>query len=419
MAGENHPITPLGGVKAFNCRNCGGQVELLAPGQSLSAACKHCGAIADLTDENFALLSKVNSKKIYDLVFEIGSMAEFEGKKWKVIGFMVRKVVDFDYSWHEYLLFNPKYGFRFLVNNYAHWTWIKAITDANSNEVNSRTIRYDGRKYRQFSQGGARVTYALGEFYWQLKKNDVAYTKDLIAPPYMLSVEKDDNGMLWSHGEYLEPEVVAAAFGTPDKKMPVRSDVGANQPNRFSILFKKLRWIWLLAVALIIGLNIFFNSRAPQTNAFNWELPFPLVNDTLSPPFILDGPLDNVRITLSASPLNNAWFEGYGILHNLDTNLVFTFTMPLEYYYGVDSDGGSWREGSPTKGFILEDVPSGKYELLMSSASSNPGTVTIRVVRGIPSVENMLVLLILVSLFPIFLYLRSRGFERQRQENAD
>ena len=418
MAGENQPISPLGGVKAFNCRNCGGQVELLAPGQTLSAACKHCGSIADLTDENFALLSKVRLKQQYDLVFDIGSTGEFEGKKWKVVGFMVRKVVGFDYAWHEYLLFNPRYGFRFLVNNYGHWSWIKAVTDADSNRLNDPTIKYDGRNYKQFSQGGARIAYALGEFYWQLKQGDVSQTKDLISPPYMLSVELDDNGLLWSHGEYLEPQDVAAAFGTPDIEMPPRYDIGANQPNKYAILFRKLRWIWAIAVVLIIGMNIFFNSRAKETLALKWDLPYPMVKDTVSPPFILDGPVENVRISLAAAPLQNTWFEGYATLHNLDTNLTFTFTMPMEYYFGVTSEG-TWSEGSKSKSFIVEHVPSGKYELLISSAASDPGTLKLKVHRGIPSTENMFVLLVLVSILPGFLFLRSRGFERKRQENAD
>ena len=245
MAGENNAKTPLGRVKAFNCRSCGGQIELLAPGQSLSAVCKHCGAVADLTDENLNHISRIDSKRNYQLTFEIGETGEFEGKKWKIIGFMVRKVVGFDYFWNEYLLFNPRYGFRFLVENYGHWSLVKIVHDVDLKEFNEPTVRYGGRSYHHFTQGGAMVAYALGEFFWQVKKDDTAQTKDLISPPYMLSVENEGGGIVWSQGEYLEPKAVEAAFGKKVREMPERESVGANQPNPFTGSLKYL-FIWQL-----------------------------------------------------------------------------------------------------------------------------------------------------------------------------
>lgn len=418
MAGENSAKTPLGGVKAFNCRNCGGQIELLAPGQTLSAACKHCGAIADLTDENFNLLSRISQRRAYNPVFEIGSTAEFEGKKWKLIGFMVRKVVDYEYYWNEYLLFNPQYGFRFLVDNYGHWSWVKMVTNVDSRKINRQSIWYERRRYSAYTEGKASIAYALGEFFWQVKKDDIANTKDLISPPYMISAEVEDEGIVWSKGGYLEPEAVAAAFGKPDQVMPEKVSVGANQPNHFRKRFWQMVPIWLIAVVAIVGLNTFFNSRAKESPIMQWELPYPLENDSVSRPFELEGPVENVRIILSPSRFENAWLEGYGTLHRLDTNVSYTFAMPMEYYYGVTTEG-YWTEGSKVTGFVIEGIPSGRYELLLSSSASKSGTVKISMQRGIPSNENMTILLILISILPAYFFIRARIFEKKRQENAD
>lgn len=59
--------------------------------------------------------------------------------KFKIIGAVARSV-KFDgikYFWHEYLLYNPMVGFRWLVHSDNHWNFVEPVNPA---EVTSTTL---------------------------------------------------------------------------------------------------------------------------------------------------------------------------------------------------------------------------------------------------------------------------------------
>jgi len=52
----------------------------------------------------------------------------FPKAKLTVIGFVVRSVTfDQTYHWFEYLLYEPKIGFRWLVQSDDHWSYVKSV----------------------------------------------------------------------------------------------------------------------------------------------------------------------------------------------------------------------------------------------------------------------------------------------------
>ncbi|HHG83411.1 MAG TPA: DUF4178 domain-containing protein, partial [Bacteroidetes bacterium] len=261
MAGHEHkPTSPMGGVKAFSCPNCGGQVTLRAPGQTLAAACSHCSSVIDLSNENLRILQKAQDKITREPVIPIGTRGKMEGIEWEVIGFIERKVAGYEYFWEEYLLFNPWYGFRWLLNNHGHWGYASPMMDSPQYADGGNTAKYAGRKYKKFSRGGAQVNFVLGEFYWKVKRGDTVSTIDLVAPPYMLSYEKDQHGHNWTHTAYIEPEIVQKAFQI--EKMPFRRRIGANQPNKAKESWKQVRLIYFAVLAIVIAMQVFFSARA-------------------------------------------------------------------------------------------------------------------------------------------------------------
>lgn len=416
MAGETTPKTPMGGVKAFGCRNCGGQVNLLAAGQSLSAACIHCGAVADLTDENFRIISTARAKMTRQPLVEIGSKAQFEGQTWQVIGFMVREVEKYSFFWEEYLLFNPYYGFRFLANAYGHWSWIKMIHDLPIAEFERTTPTYHGKSFPRLTSGLARVRYVLGEFYWKVRIDDIAMTADYVNPPYMLSQELEDGGMIWSLGEYVEPEVVAAAFGIPRKQLPQKHRVGANQPNKARENFRKLLPFWLGSLVVAAVVTFLFSNMAPNAPIWSQKFSYPIDEDTVSKVFSIPGGLNNVEVQVQAlSGLDNHWLEYAGVLHDTVSNINYDFIAPVEYYYGV-TDGERWSEGSTITEVVLNEIPGGTYEMISEIASDSKGEVTIKVIRGVPIYSNLIWVFGILSIVPIFLFLSGRSFEKRRNE---
>lgn len=415
MAGEPTSKTPMGGVKAFNCRSCGGQVNLLAPGQTLSAVCTHCGAVADLTDDNFKVISKYKDAMTRKPLIDIGTKVKFEGKDWQVVGYMLRMVREFDFYWEEYLLFNPYYGFRFLACAYGHWSWIKMVTDLPISEYKKTHFNYQGNAFRPLTQGKAEVMFVLGEFYWKVHLGDVAFTSDFVAPPFMLSMEAESGGVIWSLGQYVEPKIVADAVGLDIAQMPNRAGVGANQVNRHQQNLKRLTPIWLLSMVLTVALGLFFTARAPKQVALELNYPYPIVEDTLSKEFMIGGGIDNVEIEVAASnDFSNHWLEFGGILHNVTTNQNYELLIPVEFYEG--NDDGHWTEGSKSASVVLNQVPEGKYELVSSVASDTTGMVNIKVWRGVPIYSNWIFVLILLTIFPVVLFIKSAGFEKKRNE---
>ena len=419
MAGSEHkPVSPMGGVKAFSCPNCGGQVTLRAPGQTLSAACEHCTAVIDLSDENLRILQKANDKMTRKPVIPIGRRGTLEGIEWEVVGFMVRKVVGFPYFWEEYLLFNPWYGFRWLVNNYGHWGFVTPLMDLPDYQPNSKQAIYDDLKYKMFARGGAEVSFVLGEFYWKVKRGDKVQTADLVNPPYMLSYEKDDHGSTWSQGVYLEPKAIQEAFKV--KKMPFRRRVGANQPNKAKENWKAVRPVFLIVLALTIGLQIFFYSSAKNEEALSASTILTKSNPGwVSQPFTLNGEKANVKVMFGAPSMGNSWIYLDGYLHNKTENKNYGFTNEWEYYYGTDSDG-KWTEGSRRASQVLNNIPGGEYELVLESQlGSETQTVDIKVNRDVPFLSNFWMILVAISVMPLYLFVTSRIFEKTRWEEAD
>ncbi|MEM6271193.1 MAG: DUF4178 domain-containing protein [Bacteroidota bacterium] len=420
MAGPAHkPVSPLGGVKAFSCPSCAGQVELRAPGQTLAASCRHCGSVIDLADENLKILQQARKKMDKKLVIPIGKRGELFGTEWEVIGFMVRKVVDYQYYWEEYLLFNPWQGFRWLINNYGHWTFGTPLMEYPDYKAANRTARFEGNKYNMFSRGGAQVRYVLGEFYWKVKNGDTVQTADLVSPPHMLSYEIDDHGSSWSHGLYLEPKVVQKAFDV--EQMPPRRRIGANQPNRAKENWKVVRRVWIWLLLALVGMQIYFVTSAANQVVLKESIEFDEINKKsyVSSPFNLEGDLTNVEVDFRAPSLGNSWVYLDGYLHDRINNKNYGFTKEWEYYYGREG-GETWSEGSRKAYRILNNVPAGEYELVLEAQTGKPKeTVDIVVRRDVSIFSNFWAILIAISIMPLWYWFKSYSFEKIRWEEAD
>ena len=103
-------------VGALKCQNCAAPLVIKAPGQSQSVVCGHCGSIADATDPTVAILQKAAKRPKIAPRIPLGSSGEWHGARYEVIGFQRREITveGTDYGWHEYVLFNPHHGFRYL-----------------------------------------------------------------------------------------------------------------------------------------------------------------------------------------------------------------------------------------------------------------------------------------------------------------
>ncbi len=414
-------------VKNFECPRCGASVTIRCPGNSLSAVCDSCKSVIDVTNENYAILSQFHGKTNYfKPIIELGTRGELKGKKWEVIGFLVRMDVASSYTWEEYLLFNPYYGYRWLTNNAGHWSLVTSIKKKPKSRFIS-TIDFDGRKHKLFYQGQASVLYVLGEFYWRVSIDSRVFMRDYISPPYMLSSEEDNSELTWSVSEYVKPADVATAFGLELNKLPKPIGIAPNEPSRASDSWRSIQRMWFLFVVIITVLEIFHiagsSNKIVFSNNYDFKTNSKSPSSITTKVFPLEKDNANVELRVSA-PVDNSWFYTAVDLVNDKTGEAFSMERSCEYYHGYDG-GESWSEGSTSSTGTLSQIPAGNYYMNIDYENGSfpisgvDRQFTVVLVRDVPNYSNYLFALMFLSIIPIMSWWGTRSEEVQRWSQSD
>lgn len=415
-------------VKTFACSQCGASISLRNP-ESLSVVCSSCQSIIDATDENYRILQAYYGKTdMFAPAIELGSRGELFGKKWEVIGFLVRQEISSNYFWDEYLLFNPYQGYRWLSCASGHWSFATPIKD-KPKAPSWNIARYKGRQYKLFDRGPVTVLYVLGEFYWKVTRDYRVTMHDYICPPDMLTAEEDLSEFNWSLNTYIEPDQVRNAFKVKSELFYAPTGVAPNQPYKGKAACLRSGWWWAGFVVILMIAQFWHFSQSGNHLAFREAYPF-IPNEkstasTTTKVFELTKDIANVAINVDA-PVDNSWFYLGGELVNNDNGTSYPFERSVEYYYGVDSDG-TWTEGSTTSRLLVQSVPAGKYYIDLDYESggfnsytpSQPREFTLSVWRDTPTWSNFFWCLFFVSIFPIALLLRWHSFETMRWSASD
>ncbi len=390
--------------------------------QTEAIACEACGSVIDLTDPNFKIISTYLSKTKPKPFIALGTRGQLRGETLEMIGYLRRAVTveGVVYEWSEYLLFNPYKGFRWLTESNGHWSLVKTASYLPKVKKGARpTASYLNQTFRHFQTAEARVVYVIGEFYWKVRVGETAKVSDYIAPPLILSREKTAAEVVWSIGEYLEPEVIWKAFNLRTSPPP-KTGVAPNQPSPYASQSKAIVKIfgYFLLVGVILHLLLFL--IAQNTVVFKNSYVFrqgdrekALVTDL----FEIKGHTSNVAIQSTAN-VNNSWLYLHMSLVNEDGR-AFDFGREISYYHGVDG-GESWSEGSTSDETTLPAVPAGKYYLLIEPESAAAVVnYSIQVRRDVPQWSFFFIALGALALIPIFVKLRSGRFETRRWEEGE
>ncbi|MEK6284780.1 MAG: DUF4178 domain-containing protein [Acidobacteriota bacterium] len=453
LAGTASPEREARRVAAtqLNCTQCGGPLELRAPDQTLRVTCPNCGALLDVSHGRLEFMQALQPPKTPPII-PIGSVGEFEGVKQMVIGFMVRSV-EFEgvrYYWEEFLLYNPQIGFRWLVRSDDNWSYVQAVPPGDvfhktgSFGGKGDTVQFQGERYKIYQDAIARVEYVIGEFYWKVAVGEQTRAVDYVHPPRMLSmeaslvqlgVEEDteptskkkskkvssaQTGEInWSLGTYVKREDVEKSFGMTD--LPRTSKIAPNQ----LFLHKKVYKYWILMLAATFLLGLVIIATGSRTKVFDQTFALqPVANAEgtqviFSEPFQLKG-RQNLRVTARAN-VDNSWLYVEGDLIDDATGEVQSFSMPVEYYHGVDS-GESWSEGSQSPTIHLSAMPAGQYMLRLEAQWEKwqqPATVSVRIDQGVPRALHLFLVMLFVSLLPLMMMVYHFSFEKRRWADSD
>ncbi|MGO4393616.1 DUF4178 domain-containing protein [Variovorax sp. M-6] len=215
--------------RSFNCPNCGSPVTVnLADSKSIT--CPSCNAIIDLSQGIGGELRHAAQHEPVQPLIALGSIGQLQGVDWQVVGFQHRMGVapgdDEHFGWSEYLLFNKKRGFSFLVDAEDGWSMVKPTTGAPSMAESGARATYLGKVYQQQYAYNAETGYVAGEFYWQVERGQKTFHRDFANGSALLSMERSANELTWSSGSRIDSAAVAAAFKLDRKKdMFKRNDV--------------------------------------------------------------------------------------------------------------------------------------------------------------------------------------------------
>jgi hypothetical protein len=420
--------------QSLSCPQCGGPLELRAGGETQRIACPWCGSLLD-PGKDLQVLSKLQKPPFQPHV-PLGTKGTFEGHEWTVIGAMIRSVtVDGTrYPWQELLLYGEGRGFRWLVESKGHWVYVTPLTGgdvhADRGAASAGGIAtYKGDSFKHFQGGTASVDHVLGEFYWAVAQGHEVQADDWVAPPRMLSREKDGKEVTWSLGEHLEVDQVRAAFGMPELPLPMPQGVGPVQPWKHAKDAPTVFTTFMLAAAALLVLALLFSFRSSTVLTEQVALKAkPAAGQVAEDPdaAVFVGPFDvtgrgNLKVEIS-SAVSNAWVFFDAALIDEDTGDVQQFGIENAYYHGSDSDG-AWTEGSQSGAAHLGSVPPGRYTLRLAPSWDGPrppvSTASVRVVRATPRLYQFVLAFLALLIRPALLFLSRAGHETLRWSESD
>jgi ssDNA-binding Zn-finger/Zn-ribbon topoisomerase 1 len=455
------------GAVQLNCPQCGGPLDLRAPDQTLRVTCPNCGSLLDVSEGRLEFMQALQPGKVVPVI-PIGAIGELEGVKQMLIGLMLRSV-EYEgvrYYWEEYLLYNPQLGFRWLVRSDDNWSYVQAVPPGDVMHRTGAfggkgdTVQFQGESYKLYQDAVARVEYVIGEFYWKVEVGEQTRSADYVNPPRMLSMEvtltapapdqdvdqgvdqSADQGtdqgtetapakkgkkarsvptgeINWSLGTYLKAEDLEKAFGITG--LPRTSKIAPNQP----FLHKKVYKYWglLLLATFVMGMIVLATGSRAKVFEQTFALQ-PVANSEgtqvlFSEPFQLKGH-KNIRVT-GRSNVDNTWLYVEGDLVNNETGDVQTFSLPVEYYHGID-DGESWSEGSQSPSTHLSALPEGQYVLRLEAQWERwqqPAALSVRIDQGVPRVLHLFLAMLFISIIPVMVALYQFSFARRRWADSD
>ena len=208
--------------RQFDCPHCGAPVQVQLDA-SKSCTCPSCRSLIDLTRGLGAELSYVTQQETIRPLIPLGSIGQFEGVSWQVVGFQHRTGVepgdDEHFGWEEYLLYHRQRGFVFLVDASDGWSLVRPTSGAPAWREGTQTATYLGRRYRLTSTYLAETNYVAGEFYWPVYRGQKSSNSDFAAVDGkgILSREQTPGEVTWSHGQRIDSTLVAQAFKLGDR----------------------------------------------------------------------------------------------------------------------------------------------------------------------------------------------------------
>jgi hypothetical protein len=465
----------------INCAHCYKPFTVYDPDGSEYYVCPHCNYYLHKSGKGNIMSMEQAPRPANDPLIPLGATGTINDIPYKMIAYMEKEEVGQSYAWREYMLYNYTKGYAFLAEYDGHWSLIAGeayYPELASVEDSGSTAVSGGVEYLLFNKYTPKITGMSGEYDWDAFEERIR-ASELINPPYILVKEQNNrnkNVVDYYLGYYIEPAEIAEAFKIELSKFPSKVGHGANEPSRWRQRWPKvltLSGIFAILVVLIQIALIFMKPEAellkahfdiePQltykpdsvarvTNALvkatdsatrkrKFDSAYKAAIDSLSNQntnYLAGGPGGNFEMKPIRSqsfeitdgpapvdfeiysPVDNNWFEADLELVSEKDNQTWDVGKEIDYYHGYE-DGESWTDGSVNESVLLSGIPAGRYHLNIYgySGSKFGNTLDVTATENVTLWRNVLVTLLVLSLYPLFCWFMMRRFEVNRWMNSD
>ncbi len=232
-------------IDKISCPSC--HVSMLVRFKSFSqrSVCRACHSIIDMNGDEFIALEKFDAQFKFDPLVKIGSSVKILGDEFEVLGCLrLRKNQRSQQT--QYLMFSAFKSFRWLIEENGHWTISRPLKDLTLRS--EQLLRYRGLKYRSPQKSELKLEYAVGEFFWQLKREQIFEREEFFAPPFMIQIEKIDSFESVYLGRYLSQRQLRSAVQFVEALPKTVGTV----PHEASVFQQYLKEFFVLNIIFII-----------------------------------------------------------------------------------------------------------------------------------------------------------------------
>ncbi|MDB4872635.1 MAG: hypothetical protein JWL97_3639 [Gemmatimonadales bacterium] len=236
-----------GKLDALECPSCGTAIKYL-PGVTTSLVCPSCQAQLDAAGPQAQILAQGEKVERVRTTIPLGAVAKINGTNHQVIGAMVR-ADDEGTEWTEYLLYNARSAFFWLVETdegwsratvmgkWPDWQWTAA------DHADLGKARYD-----KLYEYPATVKFAAGAFNWRVAAGDVVRVFEFAKGQTRLAAELTGQELTWSCSQPVAVDQLKTWFGSELRIDPAAKTPAQALPS--SSLAQKFLW-WILGLNAI------------------------------------------------------------------------------------------------------------------------------------------------------------------------
>ena len=230
-----------GKVDALECPSCGTGIKYV-PGLTSNLLCPSCHAQLDAAGPQAQILAQGEKVESVRLTIPLGSVADISSGQYTTIGAMVR-VDEENTPWTEYLLYNPKAQFFWLIETNEGWSRTRVLsTWPQWASVDADSATLDKQPYRKLYDYRATVRFAAGAFNWRVAAGDIVHVYEYESGQTRLAAELTAEELTWSRSTPVPFEQVRAWFGLDKSKDPLAGMPPQKLPRR-GLATKFVMWI--------------------------------------------------------------------------------------------------------------------------------------------------------------------------------